>query len=117
VVRATEQLSVVVERRSGPSAGSEERVLGDDTGSVNVDEKHEADLPKKLLLEAAMQMRLPSSPIPSPATDEEMDNKEMRANDNPAIMDEEQEDAIVEQRRLMNHEPITCSSFHWDAQY
>jgi len=54
VVRATEQLSVVVEQRSGPSVASEERVSGDDTISMNVDRKGEPDLPKKLLLEAAM---------------------------------------------------------------
>lgn len=65
VVRATEQLSVVVEQRSGPSAGSEERVSDRDTGSINVDGKHEPDLPKKLLLEAATQLQLtPSSPTP-----------------------------------------------------
>jgi hypothetical protein len=56
VVRATEQLSVVVEQRSGPSAGSEANVSGDDTGSMNVDGKHQLDLPQKLLLEAATQM-------------------------------------------------------------
>ncbi|KAJ9650680.1 hypothetical protein H2198_010016 [Neophaeococcomyces mojaviensis] len=56
VVRATEQLSAVVEQRSGPSARPEERDTGDDTESMNV-----SDLPKKLLLEAAMQMEVPTS--------------------------------------------------------
>ena len=45
---------MVVEQRSGPSVALEERVSGDDTISMNVDRKGEPDLPKKLLLEAAM---------------------------------------------------------------
>jgi len=53
---------MVVEQRSGPWAGSEERGSVNDTGSMNVDGEHEPDLPKKLLLETATQMRLlPSS--------------------------------------------------------
>lgn len=88
VVQATEQLSAVVEQRSGPSAVIEERVSGDDTESMNVDGKHEWDLPQQLLLEAAMQTRLPpSSPTPSPATvaDNKMGNEEVRVDDTSAI--------------------------------
>jgi len=40
-MRATEQLSMVPGQRSGPLAGSEERVSDDDTGSMNIDGKHE----------------------------------------------------------------------------
>jgi len=63
----TEQLSAVVEQRSGPSAGLEERDIGDGTESMNVDVQDVPDLPKKLLLEAAMQIGVPaSSPTQSP---------------------------------------------------
>ena len=62
VVRATEQLSAVVEQRSGPLAGPEERDAGDSAESMTVDEKDVPDLPKKLLLEAAMQMGVPTLP-------------------------------------------------------
>jgi len=109
VVRVTEQLSAVVGQRSGPSAVVEERGTGDDTGSVNEDRKHERDLPKQLLLEAAMQTRLPSSsPTPSPVavTDNKMGNEGVRVGDTLAITDEEQEDATIEQGKLRNNEPV-----------
>jgi len=108
VVRATEQLSAVVDQQRGPSGGSKGRVSGDDTGSMNVDRKDEPDLPKKLLLEAAMRMRLPPSIPPQWApqspiatTDEEMGNDETRVHETSVFTDEKQEDATIEHGKLM----------------
>ena len=67
-MRATEQLSVVVEQRSGPSARSEKGDTGDGTESIKADGKDVPDLPKKLLLEATMQMRVPTSSPTQPPT-------------------------------------------------
>jgi len=35
-----------------------------------------------------------------------MGNEEMRVNNTPAVTDEEQEDATIEQEKLINHEPV-----------
>ena len=73
-----------------------------------MDGKHEADLPKKLLLEAATQLQSTlSSPAPAPvaATNEEMGNEEARISDTSGIMHEEQKNATMEQGKLMNHQP------------
>ena len=66
---------------------------------MNVDETHERDLPKKLVLEVAMQTRLPpssSGPSPIAVPYEEIGDEERRVDNTLTITDEEQEDTTIE---------------------